>query len=220
MGFSGWGKIVVLLVTPGDTGGELLLLPLLANQAALHFPPLTSGIFPLPPPLSESHFLERPYLVRDTAHPTFTLAMGLLWAPCSGLVPCAPHSKCSQQAAIPAPQHPPSSRNTFCTFCLPVQGSHSANPPSLTLLQSPSLVVPLLPPAPHKDLAKGLQTSRPWLSPGLPPQQLAAANQHLQPGCSSYKLDGGELGVVTGFVVLWVELPVSAWICVLPWSLS
>lgn len=73
MGFSGWGQTVVLLVTLGDTGRELLLLSLLAHQAALHFPPLTCGIFP-----SHHHF-QSPISIlgKEDSTPTFTLAMGL-----------------------------------------------------------------------------------------------------------------------------------------------
>uniref|UniRef100_A0A674GP33 H1.8 linker histone n=1 Tax=Taeniopygia guttata TaxID=59729 RepID=A0A674GP33_TAEGU len=48
--------------------------------------------------------------------------------------------------------------------------------------------------SPSQSFDKGSSASRPWLPPGFRPQQLAAANQHLQPGCSSDKLDGGELG--------------------------
>lgn len=120
-------------------------------------------------------------------------------------------------------QHPPSSRcrtsSSRQTFHLPVQGNHPANPPSFIPLRTLCLGVPLLS-SPSQSFGKGPSTSRPRLPPGLQPEQLAAANKHLQPGCSSDKLDGGELGVLVGFLVLWVELPVPTWICVLPWSLS
>lgn len=106
VGFSGWGWIVVLLVTLGDTGRELLLLFLLGHQAALNCPLLTCGIFP------SHHHYQSPISMLGKEDSTSHLhtGNGSGGAPCSGLVPCAPHSKSCQQAAVSAPQHPACSK--------------------------------------------------------------------------------------------------------------
>ena len=89
--------------------GELLLLPSLANKAALHFPPLVCGIIFLSPLLSGSPAVQLPTSQwghprrRELARHISAPGMGLVRAQRRGLAPRPPHSKCHQQAAIPAP---------------------------------------------------------------------------------------------------------------------
>lgn len=172
--------------TPAATVGESLLLPSLANKAALHFPPLVCGIISAPrirlPWQRSPQFPSGAIPGEGSRHVT-----PAHWEQ----VPCGPHATgwlpvrpTASTVSKLQSQHPATNQAAGRCLSPACLGQSPHEPPISCPPPNPrGSDVPLLPPAPRKALAKGTQLPSHLLPQGWQPEQLAAANHPLQLGC-------------------------------------